>query len=81
MAPAQRLIVNSHVWLKPVLVLAMLAAALAVLAKPAVSQESGFGDVSGGVHAPAIDALADAGVIEGTECAENMLCPDEPFLR
>ncbi len=61
--------------------MALLAAALAVLAKPAVSQESGFGDVSGGVHAPAIGALADAGVIEGTECAQNMFCPDEPFLR
>ena len=32
----------------------------------------GFSDVDGGVHAPAIEALDDAGVLEGTECGDGL---------
>ena len=41
----------------------------------------GFSDVGGGVHEPAIDALDDAGVLEGTECGDGLFCPGEPILR
>ena len=41
----------------------------------------GFADVTGGVHQPAIDALAGRGVFDGTECAEDMFCPGEEMKR
>ena len=41
----------------------------------------GFSDVGGGVHAPAIDVLADGGVFEGTGCDEGRFCPDAAIQR
>ena len=42
----------------------------------------GFSDVSsGGVHEPAIEALADRGVFTDTECGDGLFCPDEPIDR
>ena len=38
-------------------------------------------DDDGGVHEPSINRLAAAGVLEGTECGERSICPDEPVLR
>lgn len=35
----------------------------------------------GGTHAPAIKALADMGVFEGTECGEGLFCPQDPVER
>lgn len=55
-----------------------------VAAVPVAAQgdaEGGFSDVSEGVHKPAIDALAELGVFEGTECAEAMFCPDDEMKR
>ena len=55
-----------------------------VAAGPVAGQEDagdGFSDVTGGVHKPAIDALAAMGVFEGTECAEGMFCPDGEMKR
>ena len=55
-----------------------------VAAGPVAGQEdtgAGFSDVTGGVHKPAIDALAAMGVFEGTECAEGMFCPDDDMKR
>ena len=55
-----------------------------VAAGPVAGQEDagdGFSDVTGGVHKPAIDALAAMGVFEGTECAEGMFCPDGDMKR
>ena len=37
--------------------------------------------MTGGVHKPAIDALAAMGVFEGTECAEGMFCPGDEMKR
>ena len=63
----------------------MIAVALAGLAPAAAAQdaqnEGGFEDVTGGVHKPAIDALAAMGVFEGTECAEGMFCPGDEMKR
>ena len=63
-----------------------MAAALVasmVSAAPVAAQEDagGFSDVTGGVHKPAIDALAAMGVFEGTECAEAMFCPGDEMKR
>ena len=41
----------------------------------------GFEDDDGGVHEPALDALAAEGVLAGTECGEGLICPAEPFQR
>ena len=60
------------------LVASMLAAASAVAQD---ATESGFSDVTGGVHEPAIDALAAMGVFEGTQCAEGMFCPGDDMKR
>ena len=41
-----------------------------------------FSDVvDDNVHRPAIEALADDGIFEGTECEPGSFCPDEPILR
>ncbi len=58
----------------------MLAATTTAVVQ--AQDSSGFADVDpNSVHAPAINALAESGVIAGTECAEGQICPDEPFLR
>ena len=50
-------------------------------AATAVAQQDGFSDVAEGVHKPAIDALAERGIFEGTLCGEDMFCPGEPIKR
>ena len=60
--------------------LAPTAAAQAQDAQEAQSTD-GFADVTGGVHKPAIDALAERGVFDGTECADNMFCPGDETKR
>ena len=47
----------------------------------AVQAAGGFADVTGGVHKPAIDALAERGLFDGTECAEDMFCPGDEMKR
>ena len=44
-------------------------------------RHDGFDDVVSGVHAPAVDALAQLGVFEGTECGEGLFCPGEAVRR
>ena len=51
---------------------------------PVAAQEDadgGFSDVLEGVHTPAIKALDALGVLEGTECAEGLFCPDDEMQR
>ena len=40
-----------------------------------------FTDLGGNVHEEAISALADLGVLDRTECGENLFCPNEPVER
>ena len=47
----------------------------------AVQAAGGFVDVTGGVHKPAIDALVERGLFDGTECGEDMFCPGEDMKR
>ena len=63
-----------------VLLVVVLLPAVAV-AGPSAADTGGFGDVDGGVHEPAIDALVGEGIVEGTECGEGLFCPGEPILR
>ncbi|MYH79002.1 MAG: hypothetical protein F4134_14925 [Acidimicrobiaceae bacterium] len=74
------------------LVVAVVVAALAVVglapgaAAQDVQEDAGgtpdrFTDVTGGVHKPAIDALAERGLFDGTECAEDMFCPGDEMKR
>ena len=59
----------------------MLASALGV-SSPAAAQAQPFSDTSeDAYYSEAVNALADGGVFEGTECAEGMLCPGEPMDR
>ena len=46
-----------------------------------VQAAGGFADVTGGVHKPAIDALAERGFFDGTECGEDMFCPGDEMKR
>ena len=55
------------------------AAGLLMLAVGAAAQ-NGFDD-DGGTHEPAINALDGEGILEGTECGERRICPDESLLR
>ena len=74
------------------LVVAVVVAALAVvgMAPVAAAQDtqedagsapSGFVDVTGGVHKPAIDALAERDLFDGTDCGEDMFCPGDEMKR
>ena len=55
-----------------------LVAAVVLIAPLA---EGSFDDDDGGVHEAAIDLLAEAGVLEGTECGEDLFSPREPTKR
>ena len=61
----------------------MVAVLVASIAPTAAAQDApvGFSDVTGGIHKPAIDALAARGVFEGTECAEGTFCPRGEMKR
>ena len=74
------------------LVVAVVVAALAmvgltpVAAAQDVQEDAGgtpdpFTDVTGGVHKPAIDALAELGLFDGTECGEDIFCPGDEMKR
>ena len=63
-----------------VAVVLSLTVSSALLA-PEAAAASGFDDVASGVHASAVDGLAQLGVFEGTECGEGLFCPGEPVLR
>ncbi|MYB43909.1 MAG: hypothetical protein F4X74_03070 [Acidimicrobiia bacterium] len=43
--------------------------------------EPGFDDVPEGTHRPAIDALRDEGILDGTECGPDLFCPFQPIKR
>ena len=40
-----------------------------------------FDDDNGSVHEASINRLASAGVLEGTECGDLRICPDQPLER
>ena len=51
---------------------------------PVEAQSEGagyFSDDDGSVHEPALDALAERGVLAGVECGEGLICPDDPLKR
>ena len=68
-----------------VVAVAVVGLAPAAAAHPANTQAvqaaDGFVDVTGGVHKPAIDALAERGLFDGTECGEDMFCPGDEMKR
>ena len=62
-------------WAVVVAVVALVAGAVVVGA------ESDRFDDDGGVHEPSVNFLAAAGVFEGTECGDRLICPEDPLLR
>ena len=40
-----------------------------------------FTDIKGGTHGEALEALAQKGILDGTECADDRICPDEAIER
>ena len=60
---------------------AMAAVLVAGLPASAGAQQDRYGDVSAGVHKPAIDALGERGLFEGTLCGHDTFCPGEPIER
>ena len=66
------------------LVLAVVGAALGAAPVSVGAQSEGagyFSDDDGSVHEPALDALAERGVLVGIECGEGLICPGEPLKR
>ena len=45
------------------------------------AQERSFSDDDGSDHEPAVDALADEGILDRTTCGDGLFCPDQPILR
>ena len=65
--------------LSALVIAALLASMLTSL--PAAGAD-GFSDVSSGsTHEPAIDALAEMGVFDDTECGDGLFCPGDPIDR
>ena len=67
-----------------VAVLSAVAASLIVAAAVTAGAQGAdtFGDIDeAGVHARSVEALAEAGIVEGTGCGEGRFCPDEPIDR
>ena len=61
---------------------AVLVASTLALSPPAAAQTQPFTDTSSdSYYSDAVTALADNGIFDGTECAEGMLCPNEPIDR
>ena len=70
---------SRRAWLVSLVAASLLASTLN--AAPA-GADGGFSDVAhGGVHEPAITALADLGVFDRTECAKGRFCPGDPIER
>ncbi|MCY4666147.1 MAG: S-layer homology domain-containing protein, partial [Acidimicrobiaceae bacterium] len=59
----------------------MLVAAGLAVPSAALAQDGLFADVSAGVHEPAISALAERGVFEGTLCGDGLFCPGDEIAR
>ena len=59
---------------------AAAAIVVAGLATTAAAQ-GGFTDVTSRSHKANIEALAEMGLFEGTECGEQQFCPDDPANR
>ena len=67
-----------------VAVLSAVVASLTMAAAVAAGAQGAdtFGDIDeAGVHARSVEALAEAGIVEGTECGGGRFCPDEPIDR
>ena len=65
--------------LSALVIVALLASM--VISLPAGGAD-GFSDVgSGGTHEPAINALAEMGVFDDTECEDGLFCPGDPIDR
>ena len=60
---------------------ALVAAVAAVGLATTAAAQSGFTDVDSRSHEANIEALAEMGLFEGTECGEQQFCPDEPAKR
>ena len=59
-----------------------LAASVLGVSSPAAAQTQPFTDTAqDAYYSDAVDALADGGIFDGTECAQAMLCPGEPMDR
>lgn len=68
----------------PVVVACAVAGSLIVAAAMAVGAQGGdtFDDiVEAEVHAGSVEALAEAWIVERTECGSGRFCPDEPIDR
>ena len=65
-----------------VVVLCVVSWGLAAAGSVAASEHSGaFGDDEGGFYEASLDALAAEGILEGTECGQARICPEEPMPR
>ena len=60
---------------------AAAAAAAAVGLATTAAAQGGFTDVTSRSHKANIEALAEMGLFEGTECGEQQFCPDDPAKR
>ena len=63
-----------------VVAVAVTAVAAVGLATTAAAQD-GFTDVTSRSHKANIEALAEMGLFDGTECGERKFCQDDPALR
>ena len=60
---------------------AVVAAVAAVGLATTAAAQSGYTDVTGRSHKANIEALAQMGLFEGTECGEQQFCPGDPAIR
>ena len=66
--------IRGRVWLA-----GLVTALLLGLVGPVVADV--FTDDDGGFYEPAIEALEERGILEGTECGDGLVCPDDDTKR
>ena len=60
---------------------AIIAALLAAVPATVGAQQDDLSDIESSAHKPAIDALNELDVFEGTLCGEDTFCPSDPVSR
>ena len=66
---------------RPGWLLVVVGLMLGVLGPVSPVSADAFGDDDGGFYESAFDALAERGILDGTECGEGLVCPDEEMER
>lgn len=61
--------------------IALLAAMTPVISLPSAMATDAYSDIPSGIHEESVSALAEEGILAGTECEPGRICPDSSVQR